>query len=371
MDVDTGATREEGRVHQERFGNGVGTSWTYDEPRDRVSRILTMRSAGKIQDLSYTYDDSLNLTSRRDALQAQHKTERFRYDSLDRVRCAYFAEIESASTPCATSYAYNAVGNLTSKSDVGAFTYGDAAHPHAVTKAGGQTKGEVQYEYNAVGNQVHRPGATLTYTPFDLPRTVETRTKSVWFGYDGDERRIQKRVTSAAGDVETIYVGDLYGRVTGLNGPAEHKYYVHAAGRLVAIVTRSTEAAESTVYSHPDNLGSTDVLTGYSSSGIYQTVVERRSYDAFGARRNPTWGDTSPAPAPKTSKGYTGHEGDDDLGLVNMKGRIYDPRVGRFLMPDPFVSRPRSRSLAPGTRTRTSAKRSRRARRMWLMIRAR
>ena len=28
--------------------------------------------------------------------------------------------------------------NLTSKSDVGAFTYADPAHPHAVTKAGGQ-----------------------------------------------------------------------------------------------------------------------------------------------------------------------------------------------------------------------------------------
>ena len=323
-----------GRVYQERFGNGVGTSWTYDDPRDRVSRILTMRGTAKIQDLSYTYDDSLNLTSRRDALQAQQKTERFRYDSLDRVRCAYFAEIESASAPCATSYAYNAIGNLTSKSDVGAFTYGDPAHPHAVTMAGGQ------YEYDAVGNQVHRPGATLTYTAFDLPRTVELRAKTVWFGYDGDERRIQKKVTSAAGNTETIYVGDLYERVTGLNGEAEHKYYVHAAGRVVAIVTRSADAASSTVYTHPDNLGSTDVLTRYETGGIYQTVVERRSYDAFGARRNPSWGDTSPAPAPKTSKGYTGHEADDDLGLVNMKGRMYDPRLGRFLMPDPLVSRP-------------------------------
>ena len=39
-----------------------------------------------------------------------------------------------------------------------------------------------------------------------------------------------------------------------------------------------------------------------------------------------------------TPLGFTGHEGDDELGLVNMKGRIYDPKLGRFLTPDPLVS---------------------------------
>src|SRR5262249_29868865 len=38
--------------------------------------------------------------------------------------------------------------------------------------------------------------------------------------------------------------------------------------------------------------------------------------------------------------GFTGHEDDADLGLVNMRSRIYDPRVGRFLSADPFVSGP-------------------------------
>jgi RHS repeat-associated protein len=68
---------------------------------------------------------------------------------------------------------------------------------------------------------------------------------------------------------------------------------------------------------------------------------ERRSYDAFGARRNPVWGAPNPASfSSKAKPGFTGHEGDDELGLVNMKGRIYDPKVGRFLTPDPIVSMP-------------------------------
>jgi RHS repeat-associated protein len=67
---------------------------------------------------------------------------------------------------------------------------------------------------------------------------------------------------------------------------------------------------------------------------------ERRSYDAFGVRRNPQWGKPPAAPqASNVNMGFTGHE-PDELGLVNMKGRIYDPKLGRFLMTDPLVSRP-------------------------------
>src|SRR5262249_40072274 len=70
-------------------------------------------------------------------------------------------------------------------------------------------------------------------------------------------------------------------------------------------------------------------------------VLERRSYDVFGARRNPAWGQPGQPPPAKVSPiGFTGQEGDDELGLVNMRGRIYDPKVARFLTPDPLVPHP-------------------------------
>src|SRR5262249_14545431 len=47
------------------------------------------------------------------------------------------------------------------------------------------------------------------------------------------------------------------------------------------------------------------------------------------------------AEPPSTRIGFTGHEIEDDLGLINMKGRLYDPRMARFLTPDPFVTAPR------------------------------
>jgi YD repeat-containing protein len=72
-------------------------------------------------------------------------------------------------------------------------------YPHAVTSAGGDSFG-----YNAVGNQTTRPGgATLTYTPFDLPKTITQGASSITFAYDGDEQRIRKTTPKE----ETIYSG--------------------------------------------------------------------------------------------------------------------------------------------------------------------
>jgi RHS repeat-associated protein len=40
------------------------------------------------------------------------------------------------------------------------------------------------------------------------------------------------------------------------------------------------------------------------------------------------------------TRGFTGHEEEQELGIVNMGGRIYDPRVGRFMQADPLVASP-------------------------------
>ena len=108
--------------------------------------------------------------TRTDALQAQNPTERFRYDPLDRLSCAYFSPTKNVSAPCALSYGYAPNGNLISKSDVGTLIYSDPAHPHAVTGAGSDSFG-----YNAVGNQITRPGATRI-TSYNVCYTKLLRT---------------------------------------------------------------------------------------------------------------------------------------------------------------------------------------------------
>jgi RHS repeat-associated protein len=38
-----------------------------------------------------------------------------------------------------------------------------------------------------------------------------------------------------------------------------------------------------------------------------------------------------------TTRGFTGHEQIDTVGLVHMNGRVYDPELGRFISADPNV----------------------------------
>ena len=47
-----------------------------------------------------------------------------------------------------------------------------------------------------------------------------------------------------------------------------------------------------------------------------------------------------PKIAAVTRDGFTGHEMLDNLGLVHMNGRVYDPEIGRFLSADPYVTLP-------------------------------
>ncbi len=66
------------------------------------------------------------------------------------------------------------------------------------------------------------------------------------------------------------------------------------------------------------------------------------AYDPWGDRRSVT-GPADPnnlIAAEKTDRGYTQHEMLDEVGLVHMNGRIYDPTLGRMLTADILVSYP-------------------------------
>jgi RHS repeat-associated protein len=336
-----------GRATLEALAGGATTTHhDFNPATGALTRIVTAAGAQTLQDLRYGYDGSVRLTSRTDGLQpllGGLLTERFFYDTLDRLTCAAFdgglqkAAPIAAPPSCALSVRYLPSGNIDDKSDVGTYAY-DPQHPHAVAGLAQQTP---VFRYDATGNQTHRPGMTIDYTAFDLPKAVHLSGSilsnglgagDVTFDYDGNQKRVRK----LAGDEETIYAGDLYERVTDASGAVKHLYFI-AAGSGTAVLTRAKGAADAIAYVHPDALGSVDVVSDGKGG-----VLERRSYDAFGARRNAQgWqAGAPPLAAGATALGFTGHEGDEDLGLVNMRGRIYDPKVGRFLQTDPLVGAP-------------------------------
>ena len=117
----------------------------------------------------------------------------------------------------------------------------------------------------------------------------------------------------------------------------------YAAGRQVAQVNRVEHAGvfdpDEVLYLHDDHLGSTSVVRGTDTNGL--PVTETRDFTSFGEVVTPS----SPTPSPDWTgtgimAGFTGHQHDAELGLVNMRGRMYDPRLGRFITADPFATEP-------------------------------
>jgi RHS repeat-associated protein len=126
------------------------------------------------------------------------------------------------------------------------------------------------------------------------------------------------------------------------NGDQEYVNYIYAGNRPIGTYTTRTLAsgaagATDLRYFHLDGQGSIIAITNEVGA-----VVERLSYDAWGKRRNANGTDdlTNALVSAITDHGYTGHEHLDDMGLIHMNGRVYDPRTGRFLQADPTIQSP-------------------------------
>lgn len=92
-------------------------------------------------------------------------------------------------------------------------------------------------------------------------------------------------------------------------------------------------------YGHSDHLGSATALSyGQDGPGLAGTLVPDSvaRYSPFGEYRGAK-PQTNPA---VSSRGYTGHRHNDDLGLVYMNARYYVPSINRFLSPDTIVPDP-------------------------------
>ena len=87
---------------------------------------------------------------------------------------------------------------------------------------------------------------------------------------------------------------------------------------------------------HREALGPVSLVTDNQGD-----EVERTYFDPFGEKTDALGGGTSPLLG-AVKLGFTGHRHDDELGLIDAKGRVYDPAQKRFLTPDIYLPDPLS-----------------------------
>lgn len=320
------------------LGNGLQTYRSLDSITSALRGIETGPGGGTSrQQLAYVWNKSGYLAEREDLNQGLSET--FSYDDLYRIEESQLNLVANLQLD------YSSDGNITSKSDIGSYDYVTAqtgcsyyshAQPHAVRKAGSKI-----YCYDQNGNMTQRDGATISWASYDLPTVInQTGGNSSTFSYGADRQRYKQVAVDGALTRTTVYIqGGLFEKITfGTN--TEYKHHIVGGDGRVAIHTRRSPGTSDTIYLLQDHLGSTDKITDASGG-----ILVHLSYDAFGQRRGANWTGTPSGSdwatiKATTQRGYTDHEQLDNLNLIHMNGRVYDPAIGRFQSADPYVPEP-------------------------------
>ena len=340
-----------GNVTESMQGNGVVTNEVYDPGTGNINYQLVGGGLPGYEayEAEYEWDVLGNLTSRENFLNGEIET--FTYDNLNRLR-------EATVGTNTLETRYDPFGNITYKSDVGDYTYGSAcgefaAGPHAVCA----TSDGHNYRYDANGNMLQdrygngRVNRAFTYSVFDKATEIVkyneagSRQHTSRFWYGPSRSRYIRQDIDANNDVKTTLYLSGVERVSHADGKVEVKRYI--GGKALVIDTHANGQNSGTDYQylHHDHLGSLVAVSDGSSVDI-----NRLSFDAWGARRYDDWtpGDVTDiytdleimSVTDKTNMGYTGHEMVDEVGIIHMNGRIYDPRLARFMQADPHIQDP-------------------------------
>lgn len=361
------AMDERGNVTLAFYGNGVTQAAEYDPETGLATQLeaYTHFTSNPIQNLALTWDLVGNLTSRAETgtLVAQDTTGTLTtnitrnlvetmplgsgYDQMNRLR-NYTLSGDAAGN---FTVDIDNIGNITAKSDVGTYLYGSTcagsqnAGPHAVCEIQGNGF-TYQYSYDDNGNQISGAGRTIDYTVFDKPSRIEKGGHITEFEYGPDRTRYKRIDTGTNGQTTTLYIGGVE-KVYYPDGTIQWKRDIGGVGLILQQVDGAGVVVlnENQHYFQKDHLGSIAVITDQAGN-----VVQAMDFDPWGKRRNiETWNALTDQEKeseygidgkPITTRGFTGHEMLDEVGLVHMNGRIYDDTIARFVQADPIIQDP-------------------------------
>jgi RHS repeat-associated protein len=315
-----------GQISSISYGNGVSAHFLYDPARRWLNAAAVVGSGSPqptLYDAAYQHDPAGHIIAISSSTDQSFNLN-FAYDPLGRL-----TQVSGAQTQ---QFAYDDIGNITSNSGVGPYSYGVTqncspptpcfTHPHAVTKAGNST-----YAYDANGNMTSGAGRTITWNYDNLPVTVTTDAGTTISDYDGSGQRVSK--AEPADSAPTYYFSPLVERTP--SGDVVYSYY---AGQM--LLARRTVSSSTVTWYHQDHLASVRLITDAKGN-----VIHNYDYATFGTTLVPV-GD------PPNPYGFTGQlrnpstsvSQGDAAGLIYMNARYYDATLGRFISADSIIPNP-------------------------------
>ncbi len=280
--------------------------------------IPTTRSIKKgtsfIQNFGYNINPTTgNLNWRKDNV--RNIQENFGYDNLNRLTSFNGKTVS-----------YDTKGNITNMSSVGKFGYTNSAKPYAVT------------EVMPSGNFIPLRNQSIAYNGLMRPSSIAEDVYTTSFAYNADGARVKMQIKkNNADELVRYYLGNNYEVDAGTAGAKERLYIGGDAYTASAVYTKEG-GTWNLYYLGRDYLGSITHIIQQNG-----TLKQELSYDPWGNLRNPVNQQiytTGTAPTLILGRGFTGHEHLTMFGLINMNARLYDPLLGRFLSPDPYVQVP-------------------------------
>ncbi|GAB1403565.1 hypothetical protein MASR1M74_07430 [Lentimicrobium sp.] len=316
---------DKGQLTQSKRGNNFLLDKTYYPE----TGLLHTSMSTNVQSFEYVYDNLGNMTDRYDHF---HKTnhqslhEEFGYDDRNQLTSV---TLNGASPRI---FIYDALGNIESNPDAGAFVYTLPGKPYQMASLTPNSNLAPDYQTRQ----------EITYTHFNKLETITSQDHFLEVTYGIDQQRISQKLYEVNRSnknfiLEKQFIAGIAEKIIFADQTSKIINYITSPEGLTAIEITSNPEGREWYWVFTDHLGSITTLLRESDGQKFEM-----SFDAWGNRRDPaTWENYSTTfPDFIIDRGFTGHEHLDVFGLINMNGRVYDPVVARFLSPDPYIQAP-------------------------------
>jgi peptidoglycan-associated lipoprotein len=363
-----------GRPSRQLYGNGVQTSWTYDDGplggrasptvgggfgADTLKEVTVVGDSGEaLSSHTYGWDAVGNLKHLSDTAVGFEAT--YTYDDLRRVKSATLTA--PSKSPLPLHYDYDALGNLTlidgkdaeghlRPNDGAKQEYGRRASatcpnevnplPHAVTRRTVNATPSINSLcYDGSGRLMHSEdslrNSTKSYTYFarGTVRSISDRDAVSDYLYDGNGVRVSKNEQGIGSQtILSVFYRELRSSTQSAPPRFESMYATDTglvARRVLSHVhptdPLTTERTDLTWFTK-DHLSGTHFLTNADGTEITKTRTYYRPFGGFLDRTHP------PQTSASGGRQFTSKEL-DATNLYDFGARLYDPMTGSFTQAD-------------------------------------